>query len=110
MLSLKSETRKSFTVRLNLNNPLHRAAWEKLRNGTRSYTSAIVEALTAEEAPSSSFPDADMLKSIVRQAVSEALREMPAQPVIPSAESSGKNEISDEDFDIAGDFLSSLCG
>ena len=107
---MKSETRKSFTVRLNLNNPLHRAAWEKLRNETSSYTAAIGEALTAEEAPSSSFPDAEMLKTIVRQAGSEALQEMPVQPVIPSAESSGKSEISDEDFDIAGDFLSSLCG
>ena len=32
----------------------------------------------------------------------------PVQPVSVSAESSGKDEISDEDFDIADDFMSGL--
>lgn len=53
-------------------------------------------------------PDADELKAIVRQAVAEALQELPVQPVSVSAESSGKGEISDEDFDIADDFMSGL--
>ena len=43
-----------------------------------------------------------------RQAVAEALHELPVQLISDSAESSGKGEISDEDFDIADDFMSGL--
>ena len=53
-----------------------------------------------------------MLKDIVYQAVSKALREMPerVQPAIPVVESSGSGEISDEDLAAAEDFMSLLCG
>lgn len=55
---------------------------------------------------------ADMLKRIVREAVTEALgvrTSLPTSaPVFMEIASSG--EISDEDFDVADDFLSSLCG
>ena len=108
MLLLKNENRVSFTVRLNLNNARHRLAWEKLRSGSGSYTVAIVDALTKEAALGSGLPDADALKAIVRQAVAEALRELPMQPVSASAESSGKDEITDEDFGVADDFMSAL--
>ncbi len=108
MFPLKNENRVSFTVRLNLNNPRHRLAWEKLRSDPGSYTASIVDALTKEAAPDLGFPDADALKAIVRQAVAEALRELPMQPVSASAESSGKDEITDEDFGVADDFMSAL--
>lgn len=69
-----------------------------------------MEALTKEADCSASFPDADMLKAIMREAVSEAIRDLPGtmQRISASDESSGKGEISDEDFDLAGDFMSSL--
>ena len=107
---MKNENRVSFTVRLNLNNPRHRLAWEKLRSGPGSYTASIVDALTKEAAPSLSFPDADGLKALVRQAVSEAMRELPlsVQPSSASEEAGGNEEMADEDFDIADGFMSAL--
>ncbi len=108
MLILKSENHVSFTVRLNLNKPRHREAWERLRSGPGSYTAVIVDALTKDANSSTVYPDADELKAIMRQAVAEALHELPVQLISDSAESSGKGEISDEDFDIADDFMSGL--
>lgn len=108
MLLLKNENRVSFTVRLNLNNHKHREALERLRSASGSYTATIVDALTASPENPASFPDADALKAIVRQAVAEALRELPMQPVSASAENSGKDEITDEDFGVADDFMSAL--
>ena len=105
---MKSENRVSFTVRLNLNKPRHREAWQRLRSGSASYTAIIVDALTKNANPSAVYPDADELKAIVRQAVTEALQELPVQLISDSAESRGKGEISDEDFDIADDFMSGL--
>ena len=107
---MKNENRVSFTVRLNLNNPRHRAAWDRLRNGTGSYTASIVDALTKEAVPSVALPDADGLKAIMRQAVSEAMRELPlaVQPGSASEETGGNGEMADEDYDIADGFLSAL--
>ena len=105
---MKSENRVSFTVRLNLNNPRHREAWDHLRSSSVSYTATIVNALNAQSGSSSPFSDAEALKAIVRQAVAEELSKLPMQSVSTSSESSGKDEISDEDFDIADDFMSAL--
>ena len=105
---MKNENRVSFTVRLNLNNPRHREAWNLLRSSSVSYTATIVNALIAQSGSSSPFFDAEALKAIVRQAVAEELCKMPMQPVSTSSESSGKEEISDEDFDVADDFMSAL--
>ncbi len=108
MLTLKNEHQFNFTVRLNLNNPRHRLALEKLRSRSGSYTASVVEALIKDASLSAVYPDVDELKGIVRQAVAEALHELPVQPVSVSTESSGKGEISDADFDIADDFMSGL--
>lgn len=110
MLTLKNENKVSFTVRLNLNNPRHRLALEKLRSSPGSYTASVVEALTREANHSAVYSDADELKAIMRQAFLDAMRELPItmQPIIASEESNGKGEISDEDFDIADDFMSGL--
>ena len=105
---MKNENRVSFTVRLNLNNPRHLEAWNRLRSGSCSYSASIVDALTKEATPTVVLPDAEALKAIVRQAVSEALCGLANQPVGALEESSGKGEISDEDFDIADGFLSGL--
>ena len=110
MFPLKNENRVSFTVRLNLNNPRHRLAWEKLRGGSGSYTASIVDALTKEAAPVLSFPDADTLKTIMRQAISEAIHDLSlaVQAGSASEETGGKVEIDDEDYDIADGFMSAL--
>ena len=107
---MKNDKQFNFTVRLNLNNPRHRLALEKLRSRSGSYTASVVEALTKEADFSVSFPDTDTLKAIMREAVSEAIRDLPGtmQRIGASDESSEKVEISDEDFDLAGDFMSSL--
>ncbi len=108
MLILKSKDRISFTVRLNLNNSRHKEALERLRRGAGSYTATIVDALTKTANHTAAFPDADTLKAIVREVVAEELRRLPMQPLSVPAENSEQGEISDEDFDIADDFLSSL--
>ena len=107
---MKNENRVNFTVRLNLNNDRHRLAWERLRSSPGSYTASIVDALTKEANPSSVFPDADGLRTILRQAFLEAMRELPItmQPIIASEEIGGNGEMSDEDFDIADGFMSDL--
>ena len=107
---MKSENRVSFTVRLNLNNARHRLAWEKLRSGPGSYTASIVDALTKEAPHCLDLPAADALKDIVRQAVSEAVQELPLAVQLSSAseETGGKVEIDDEDYDIANGFMSAL--
>ena len=107
---MKNEHLFNFTVRLNLNNPRHRLALEKLRSSPGSYTASVVEALTKEADSAASFPDADTLKAIMREAVSEAMRDLPGtmQRISASDESSGEGEISDEDFDLADDFMSGL--
>ena len=110
MLTLKNEHQFNFTVRLNLNNPRHRLALEKLRSRSGSYTAFIVEALTREANHSAVYSDADELKAIMRQAFLEAMRELPItmQPIIASDESNRNGEISDDDFDLADDFMSGL--
>ena len=107
---MKNENRVSFTVRLNLNNPRHRLAWEKLRSASGSYTASIVDALTKEAAPVLGLPDAEELKVLVRQAVSEAMQDLPLAVQLSSAseETGGKVEIDDEDYDIADSFMSAL--
>ena len=105
---MKNENRVSFTVRLNLNNPRHREAWDHLRSSSVSYTATIVNSLTAHAGSSTPFSDAETLKTIVRQAVAEALSALPGQLVSASSESSRIGEISDEDFDVADDFMSAL--
>ena len=110
MLTLKNEHLFNFTVRLNLNNPRHRLALEKLRSRSGSYTASVVEALTKEAAPGSGHLDADTLKVIMRQAFLEAMRELPItmQPIITSEETVENGEMADEDFDIADGFMSGL--
>ena len=110
MLTLKNEHQFNFTVRLNLNNPRHRLALEKLRSSPGSYTASVVDALTKEANHSAVYSDVDELKAIMRQAFLEAMKELPItmQSIIASDESSGKGEISDEDFDTADTFMSSL--
>lgn len=110
MLILKSDNRVSFTVRLNLNNPRHREAWDRLRHGAGSYTASIVEALAKKEVHPSGIPDAETLKEIMRQAVSEALSMLPiaGQSLSASDEIGWNGEIDDADFDIADDFMKAL--
>ena len=109
-MSLKNENRVSFTVRLNLNNARHRLALDQLRNSPSSYTATIVDALTKEATPVLGLPDADELKAIMRQAVSEAMSQMPfiVQMGSASEKTGGKVEIDDEDYDIADGFMSAL--
>ena len=88
-------------------------AWEKLKSRDGSLSSTIVRALTPEmESPTCSpFPiNAEMMRDIVRQAISEALTTLPVsvQPVSASEESDDSEEISDDDFDAAIDFMGGL--
>lgn len=88
-------------------------AWEKLQNETESYSACVVKALTPEKEPSPRSPcpiDAEMVIGIVRQAVAEALTTLPVsvQPVSASEESDDSEEISDDDFDAAIDFMGGL--
>ena len=110
---MKNDNHRSFTVRLNLNKPRHRLAWEKLNNSDGSLSATIVRAITPEMEPSPRSPcsiDAEMLKGILRQVIAETLTTLPVsvQPVSVSEESDGREEISDDDFDAAIDFMGKL--
>ena len=68
----KNENTVSFTVRLNLNRAEHARAYELLKNSPHSRTATIVDALTAEAPAPGGIADAEALKEIVHQAVSDA--------------------------------------
>ena len=117
MLPLRNDDNQhvNFTVRLNLDNPRHREAWERLQHSPFSRTVTIVNALTAQPEQQPWFADVDKVKGIFRDAMTEAFADMPViqQPMTsaaptmePAPESSG--EISDEDFDIFESFMSGL--
>ena len=106
----KNKNTVSFTVRLNLNRPEHARTYELLKNSSRSRTATIVDALTAEAPAPGGIADAEALKEIVRQAVSDAIRDLPlsVQPSGTEAGTTGSKDISDQDFDIADNFIHSL--
>ena len=106
----KNENTVSFTVRLNLNRAEHARAYELLKNSPRSRTATIVDALTAEAPALGGIADAEALKEIVRQAVSDAIRDLPlaVQPSGTEAGTTGSKEISDQNYDIADNFMNSL--
>ena len=117
MLPLRNDDSQhvNFTVRLNLDNPRHREAWERLQHSPFSRTVTIVNALTTQQEQQPWFAAADKVKGIFREVVTEVLADMPvmqlpmtsAAPTMePAPESSG--EISDEDFDIFENFMSGL--
>ena len=88
-------------------------AWEKLNNRDASRSATIVRALTPEMESPPCFLcpiNAEMLRNIIHQAISETLTTLPVsvQPVSASEESDGSEEISDDDFDAAVDFMGSL--
>ena len=88
-------------------------AWEKLSNRAGALSATIVRALTPEmeSTPCSLCPiNAEMLRNIMHQEISEALTTFPVsvQPVSTSDENNGSEEISDDDFDAAIDFMGGL--
>ena len=106
----KNENTVSFTVRLNLNRAEHARAYELLKNNPHSRTATIVDALTAEAPAPGGIADAEALKEIVRQAVSDAIHDLPlaVQPSGTETGTTGSKEISDRNFDIADNFMNSL--
>lgn len=105
----------SFNVRLNLNKPRHQEAWKRLQNSPFSYTVTIVNALTAQPEQLPWYTDSSKVKGIIRQAITEVFGSVPVTmppaasiqiATEPVPESNG--EISDEDFDISQNFISSL--
>lgn len=109
---MKNDRIVCFPVRLDLGKPTHARAWEILCSSGLSRPAAIVEALINQEKQRTTFPDADLLKQIVREAVAEALGARTSLPTLAPAftEIESHGEISDEDFDVADDFISILCG
>ena len=117
MLPLRNDDSQhvNFTVRLNLDNPRHREAWERLQHSPFSRTVTIVNALTTQPEQQPWFADADKVKGVFREAMTEVFADMPvmqlpmtsaALTMEPAPESSG--EISDEDFDIFENFMNGL--
>ena len=84
-----------------------------MQNETEFYSACVIKALTPEMEPSPRPPcpiDAEMLRNIMHQEISEVLTTFPAnvQPVSAPEESDGRKEISDDDFDAAIDFMGGL--
>ncbi len=76
----KKSNRIEFIVRLNMNDPRHRTAWDKLQGrGDRSYGEVIVDALC----PADGTPcDRNTIREIVREVLRE---EQPMMTITPAA-------------------------
>lgn len=108
---LKSDKVITFNVRLNLNNPRHREAWELLQNSGRSRVSMIVDAIIASKDNQGQSDLLMQMESTMRRVLGEMIQTAPVtlQTVATvEEEQAGIGEISDEDFDIADSFMSSL--
>ena len=108
---LKSDKVITFNVRLNLNNPRHREAWELLQNSGSSRVSMIVDAIIAAKDNQGQSDLLTQMESTMRRVLGEMIQAtpVPLQAVATvEAEQAGIGEISDEDFDIADSFMSSL--
>ncbi len=82
---IRKADQRRFIVRLNLTNPRHRQAWERLQTrGNTSYTEAIVDALNQQ----ADRDWADIIRTELTQAVHTAVAEvvpslLPASPAKP---------------------------
>lgn len=96
----------TFLVRLNLNKTRHRQALELLKQrGSVSYTEAIVEALLHQSDASSQDDLEVKLTKTVRAAISDEMKRFPAFVSVPPSETSS---MTDDDYDVAMDFMDSL--
>ena len=108
---LKSDKVITFNVRLNLNNPRHREAWELLQHNSNSRVSVIVDAIIAAKDNQEQSDLLTQMESTMRRVLGEMIQAAPVtlQAVATvEADQTGIGEISDEDFDIADSFMSSL--
>ena len=108
---LKSDKVVTFNVRLNLNNPRHREAWELLQHNSNSRVSVIVDAIIAAKDSQGQSDLLMQMESTMRRVLGEMIQAAPVtlQAVATvEAEHAGIGEISDADFDIADSFMSSL--
>ena len=106
---MKNESRVAFNVRLNLNKPAHRQAWECLQSQRTSYSETCVAAINAMANHEALVEARRAIGGIVRDVVADALRQMP-MTMMPAATDNpnGGGSRSDEDFDIADEFMNSL--
>ena len=108
---LKSDHLINFCVRLNLNNPRHRVAWELLKSSGASYATTIVDALVAVQEGKVQSDLLQQMERTFRCVLDEKLQAVSVVPgAVEMAEAAPQamGEISDEDFDIADSFMSSL--
>jgi len=94
-----------------MNNPRHRSAWELLKSSNASYVATIVDALIATQEGKTQSNLLQQMESTFRRVLDEKLRAVPVMPCTTETEKSepqAMGEISDEDFDIADSFMSSL--
>ena len=106
---MQNEHRAAFNVRLNLNKPAHRRAWECLQTRDTSYSETCVAAINAMAYGEVVAKVKSALGGIIRDAVTEALRQMP-MTMMPAETDTSTNDgiLSDDDFDIADEFMNSL--
>ena len=99
----------AFNVRLNLNKPAHRQAWECLQSRSTSYSETCVAAINALEESVYLAEVKRAIGGIVRDAVADVFRQMPmtAMPTASDNQTDG-GILSDDDFDIADEFMNSL--
>lgn len=113
---MSRESSQKFLVRLNLNKPAHRKAWEKLQaRKDKSYTDMIVSALCMEEQAASSVRDPPMegtKEAAIRRIIQEELQAIfQSNPMIltkPDREAVIPEDISpssDEDLNASLNFI-----
>lgn len=106
---MKNDHRVAFNVRLNLNKPAHRLAWEFLQSRRTSYSETCVAAINAMAESEALVEVKRAIGGIVREAVADALRQM-FMTMMPAVTDSQTDSgvLSDDDFDIADEFMNSL--
>ena len=106
---MKNESRIAFNVRLNLNKPVHRQAWEYLQSRRTSYSETCVAAINAMADNEALAEVKRVIDGIVRDAVADVFRQIP-MTALPAAidNPNGGSILSDDDFDIADEFMNSL--
>lgn len=107
---MKNEHEAKLTVRLNKKDPRHRRALALIQSSDRSITNTIVDAVITAEEAGSFIRFQQELKKMICSTIDTALagRTVAAAQTVRIESTYNAGNISDEDFDIADDFMSHL--
>ena len=108
-IPLKNEHRVAINVRLNLNKPSHRQAWERLQSRHKFYSETCIAAINAMTDSKDLAEVKRAIGGIVREVVAAALRQIP-MTMVPAVTDKKNNDgiLYNDGLDIADEFMNSL--